>query len=111
MYQSLRKRPPRVLFRIAVEETESWFLADPEAIKRAFPRARLKRLPKGPPDAVVGAWERLAETLGKSRASGAPAEKRSWAEAISPHLDLDAPESPSLRALIRGIAGFLEASG
>ena len=28
LYDELESKPPSVLFRIAVEETESWFLAD-----------------------------------------------------------------------------------
>lgn len=47
LWQSLEPRPPVVLFRIAVQETESWFLADPTAIKTAYPRARLSRVPAG----------------------------------------------------------------
>lgn len=107
MYRSLKKRPPNVLFRIAVEETESWFLADADAIRKAYPRARMTELPKGPPDAVIGAWERLAKVLRKSTKDGSPVEKRRWAEAISRHLDLWNPRSPSLRALVQGLARYL----
>jgi hypothetical protein len=46
LYRKLEQRPACVLFRIAVEETESWFLADKNAIQAAFPHANLKKLPK-----------------------------------------------------------------
>ncbi|MDL2322316.1 DUF4276 family protein [Desulfosarcina sp. OttesenSCG-928-B08] len=33
-------RQPRVLFRIAIEELETWLLADQTAIKKVYPDAR-----------------------------------------------------------------------
>lgn len=107
LYTSLPKRPQCVLFRIAVEETESWFLADANAIRVAYPRARLARLPE--PDEVVGAWERLAEVLGKRPDDCDGSDKREWAEQIAPLLDLQNPRSPSLQAFIEGIEGLLQA--
>lgn len=97
MLQKLPK-PPRVLFCIAVEETESWFIADTNAIKKAYPNSNIGGLKKIKADAICGAWERLAEaiqTKGK--------DKTAWAEAISPHLNLDTPPSPSFQKLIDGI--------
>jgi Domain of unknown function (DUF4276) len=35
---------PVVLFRIAIEETEAFYLGDPQAIKKAFPQANLRKL-------------------------------------------------------------------
>jgi Domain of unknown function (DUF4276) len=108
MLRQLRESPgiklPRVLFRLAIEETESWFIADHGAVQKAFPRAKIASLKKIQPDAVLGAWEKLAEALGenpKRQKSGA--DKKLWAEKISPHLDLDNPPSPSLRKLLEGI--------
>jgi Domain of unknown function (DUF4276) len=104
---SLTPSPPKTLIRIAVEEIESWFLADEEAISRAFPRAKLSRLPGGPPDRVFGAWEALARVLDKDPTMVTGKEKATWAEAISRHLDLDEPRSPSLRAFIAGTRALL----
>ena len=99
------KRPPNVLFRLAIEETESWFIADPAAIKLAYPKANIKNLPKTP-DEIVGAWELLAKAIGtKVAVSGR--DKHAWAEKISPHLNLDQVASPSLRKLIAGISQHL----
>ncbi len=89
---------PRVLFRIAIEETESWFIADTVAIKKAFPRSNIANLKKIKPDAICGAWERLSEAI-----HAKVPDKTTWAEKIAPHLDLDAPRSPSLRKLVEGI--------
>lgn len=89
---------PRVLFAIAVEETESWFIADTDAIKKAYPDANLLALKKISPDAVCGAWERLSESI---HARGK--DKTTWAEKIAPHLNLINPNSPSLKRTIEGI--------
>lgn len=103
MLAALSQRPPRVLFRLAIEETESWFLADPDAIAAAYPGAKIRLIQKIEPDAVIGAWERLAECLGK-KGQPAPKDKYSWAERIAPRMNLDHPRSPSLRKLLEGIA-------
>lgn len=103
MLAKLPARPARVLFRLAIEETESWFIADPSAVKRAFPRANVAALKKLQPDAIVGAWERLAEVIGVS-AKSSGTDKLRWATQICPHLDLDQPVSPSLGKLISGVA-------
>jgi len=102
MLAQLPKRPLNVLFRLAIEETESWFIADPTAIKKAFPKAKLGKLPETP-DAIVGAWEKLAEALGVDRNTVTGPDKYKWAEMIAPHLNLDSPRSPSFRKLIDGI--------
>lgn len=106
MLAQLRSRPARVLFRLAVEETESWFIADTAAVQKAFPKAKVAPLKKLAPDAVVGAWERLAESIGSTGSSGT--DKRRWAQQICPYLDFDKPRSPSLGKLISGVARELQ---
>lgn len=108
MLSKLPERPSRVLFRIAIEETESWFIADPAAILKAFPKAKVATLKKIKPDEVVGAWGKLAEAIGSTGSSGT--DKRRWAEKICPHLNLENPASPSLQKLISGIARELKAN-
>ncbi|MEW5773198.1 MAG: DUF4276 family protein [Thermodesulfobacteriota bacterium] len=109
MYAGLDAKPEIVLFRIAVEETESWLIADPEAVRQAFPQADVDRLRSIAPDAVVGAWERLAESLGRDpRIANTKRKKKTWAERIAPHLNLDAPVSPSLEAFISGVSRCLD---
>ena len=110
MLAKLPRRPARVLFRLAIEETESWFVADPSAVKAAFPKANVAALKKIQPDAIVGAWERLAEAIRMPAHSSSP-DKLRWAAQICPHLDLDAPASPSLGKLISGVARELQADG
>ena len=96
-------KPPRTLFCIAVEETESWFIADTNAVKKAYPKSKIAAIKKISPDAICGAWEKLAEAI---QATGK--DKVAWAEKISPHLDLDDPRSPSFLALLQGIDNELK---
>lgn len=92
------------MFRLAIEETESWFLADKAAIRKAFPAAKLPIINNIPLDARVGAWEKLAECLGRKSAEITGSDKIYWAEQISPHLNFTNPASPSLGKLISGLA-------
>jgi hypothetical protein len=52
---ALPGKQPNVLFRLAIEETESWFIADFDALAEAFPERRLSKLKqmKIAPDAIV----------------------------------------------------------
>ncbi len=100
---------PNVLFCIAVEETESWFIADIEAIARAYPKGLKKHILRNiEPDTVVGAWEKLALALGVDPKKVSGSTKYEWATRISPHLNLDAPKSPSFGRLIADLAIFSE---
>ena len=103
----LTPRPRCLLIRIAVEETESWFLADANAIKKAYPKAKLNKLPNTPPDSKIGAWENLAKTLGKKPQDCTGQDKYEWSTRISPELNLDSPQSPSLLAFINGVDKLL----
>lgn len=96
-------RPNEVLFRIAVEEIESWFIADTAAVLQAFPAANIPALAAIPVDAVVGAWEELAKALGLNPDNCTGADKEDWAREISPFLQLQGPPSPTFQAFIRGL--------
>jgi Domain of unknown function (DUF4276) len=99
---------PNVLFRLAIEETESWFIADINAIQKAYPGRLKKNILKNiQPDQVIGAWEKLALALGLDPKMVAGATKFEWAKKIAPHLDLDNPNSPSFRKLIEGISNLV----
>jgi hypothetical protein len=104
MLAELSRRPKRVLFRLAIEETESWFIADDAAVLRAYPKAKVQKLRTIKPDAIIGAWEALAEAIGINPKEVTGIDKYSWATAIATHLDLDRPNSPSLKNLIESIA-------
>lgn len=103
MLQSIPTRP-QVLFRLAIEETESWFIADLPALQAAYPTGLKKNVLKGiKPDAIVGAWEKLALALGIDPQGISPTSKYEWATKIAPHLDFDNPPSPSLGKLVVGL--------
>ncbi|HWR57999.1 MAG TPA: DUF4276 family protein [Thermodesulfovibrionales bacterium] len=103
LYERLDKKPRCILLRVAVEETESWFIADTNAIRSAYHRAKVSRLENIAPDSVVAAWERLAEVLGRKPQDCDGGVKQEWATKISPFLDLEQPRSPSLKAFVNGI--------
>ncbi|MBM4397560.1 MAG: hypothetical protein FJ087_17970 [Deltaproteobacteria bacterium] len=94
---------PIALFRIAVEETEAFYLGDPGAIRRAFPGSRLHKLRDYVQDSACGTWEKFRDVI------AAPTEdKVAWAEIIAPHLGTEwqghrANRSPSFRSLCTGL--------
>ena len=59
-----RERPINVTVRIAMSELESWFLGDPAAVRRAYPKLQRRDLRiTGDVDALPQAWERLQRPL------------------------------------------------
>ena len=99
---------PFVLFRIAIEETEAFYLGDPQAIKKAFPQANLRKLRSYVQDSICGTWEIFRDIVG---ARGE--DKVRWAELMAPHLGVEwrgraANPSPSFRQFclaLRRLAG------
>lgn len=94
---------PTVLFRIAIEETEAFYLGDPAAIQRAFPQARLNRMKDYVQDSVCGTWELFREVIG-ARVD----DKVEWAERMAPWLGTawqggSANRSPSFRQFCRAL--------
>ena len=104
---------PRALFRIAIEELESWFLGDPDALRAAYPHANLTLMMNSyQQDSICGTWEVLADAVYaggakalRARGRRAPPgqEKCSWAKMIAPHMDINRNKSPSFRAFRDGL--------
>jgi Domain of unknown function (DUF4276) len=88
------KMPKRFELFFAIEEIESWLLADSDAVKKAFPTVNTRLIKAYVPDSVVGAAEYLGRCLGYS-GSISGADKHYWANEIAPHLDLVTSKSPS----------------
>ncbi len=107
MLNKLPSKPSKVMFRLAIEETESWFLADLTAVKAAFPKAAIQPLKAIAPDSIVGAWEKLAVSLGYDIKTVTGSDKYEWAQAIAPHMDFSANRSPSLKDLITGVDSYV----
>jgi hypothetical protein len=106
------------LFRLAIEETEAWYLDDRAALKRAYPRARMRALGHYVQDSVCGTRELVAEAvhpggLRSIQQAGWPLPgqiKHGWADRIAPLLDPEANRSPSFRKLRDGIRRMATAS-
>jgi hypothetical protein len=102
---------PLNLFRIAIEEIEAWYLGDPVAIEKAYPRVRAKFIAQYVQDSVCGTWELLADAVypgGRKAVQkvGWPLPgqiKHEWARQIGPHLSLDGNASPSFRKFCEGV--------
>lgn len=97
---------PTVLFRLAVEETEAFFLGDIGAVKRAFPKAKISKIRKDyVQDSICGTWEILRDAIGAPPDSE---DKVAWAKAIGQYLTLEwqganANKSPSFQAFCKGL--------
>jgi hypothetical protein len=106
---------PRVLFRLAIEETEAWLLGDRQAILAAFPLANVSILNSYIQDSICGTWEVLADALypggaRRLKSQGYPvagAEKMMWARRIGEHLNVEHNGSPSFRTFVNGIAALI----
>lgn len=92
-----------IKFCFAIEELESWFLADKEAILLAYPNADEIIHNKYVQDSICGTWEVLGAML-KSNIGTYPKrdrrvlmEKCVWAKKISPHMNIRSNRSPSFQ--------------
>jgi len=109
--------PRRTLFRLAIEEIESWYLGDREALRRAFPRIHDEKLSHYQQDSVCGTWEYLVDAL-YSREEARRFRnadfatvgelKRKWAIAIGPHMDPERNVSPSFGKLRDGLRRLVQ---
>lgn len=99
------------MFRLAIEETEAWYLGDQSALLRAYPRAKRNVLAGYLQDSACDTWELLADAVhpGGSAAikkAGWPLPgqiKHEWAERIAPLMIVDRNASPSFAKLRDGL--------
>jgi hypothetical protein len=104
--QKLCNPTPSVLFRIAIEETEAFFLGDSTAVKKAFPKAKVGKIKsKYVQDSICGTWEFLRDVIGDPEDSE---DKVAWAQAIGRHLTTawmgrKANKSASFRIFCKGL--------
>lgn len=98
---------PTVLFRIAIEETEAFYLGDLTAIKKAFPKAKTNKANSYVQDSICGTWELFRDIIGEESEN-----KVRWAKQIGPHLGIECKTNRSAsfrhfcKALLR-LAGEL----
>lgn len=94
---------PETRFCIAIEEGEAWLLGDLNAIRTAYPDTRDAALNSYTHDSICGTWEKLADAVYAGGAVALKAlgwtmigrEKSIWADAITPHMNIDENQSPS----------------
>jgi hypothetical protein len=96
---------PTALFRIAIEETEAFFLGDPHAVKKAFPHAKVGKIRKYKQDSICDTWELLRDVIGDPVGSE---DKVAWGQAIGRHLTAEwkgkkANKSPLFRIFCKGL--------
>lgn len=102
---------PAVLFRLAIEEIEAWYLGDLRAVEAAYPQVKKKVLSRYQQDSVCGTWEMLADAIhpGGSAAlekAGWPLPgqvKHEWASKIGPLMNVETNASPSFNKLRDGL--------
>jgi hypothetical protein len=102
-----------VVNRIVVEELESWFIGDPNALRRAFPKlppVSHKGIFARPDNQGGRAWEKLHRFLkahGIYRNSYPKIEAA--ARKIAPHIDVGRNRSPSFQQFCVGLEALLGA--
>ena len=102
---------PEALFRIAVEEMESWLLGDRIAIEAAYPKARSKPLDRYVQDSVCDTWETLADAIYPGGSAALKREgyprigqvKCAWAERIARFMDPGRNASKSFQVFREGL--------
>lgn len=106
---------PRTLFRLAIEEMESWYLGDRIALLAAYPRAKRNMLENYEQDSVCGTWELLADAtypggVASIKKAGWPLPgqvKHEFAKKIGPLMDPNRNTSPSFGKLREGLRRLL----
>ena len=99
------------MFRLAIEETEAWYLGDQIALLTAYPSARRQLLAAYVQDSICGTWERLTDIIhpGGLKAvqkAGWPMPgtlKHEWAHKIGPLMEPDRDVSPGFGKLRDGL--------
>lgn len=96
---------PTVLFRIAIEELEAFYLGDLAALAKAFPEHDREAARQYVPDSICG----TAELFGKIIDDGG-LNKVKWAEAMGPRVTTNPARSrsPSFKKLVSGLTEFVD---
>ncbi|MCX7927304.1 MAG: DUF4276 family protein [Candidatus Omnitrophica bacterium] len=88
----------QILNRIAIEELESWFLGDKNALIKTYPKLKPKIFNKSKfrnPDAIKDPWEELERILQKNGYYSQGLEKIQNARLISSNMDINNNASKS----------------
>lgn len=107
-------------FCIAIKEMEAWLLGDCEAIRKAYPQAKIQFYKKYEQDAICDTWEILAEMVYpkglsslRKKANGSYWEigkaKCEWADKIGQCMKLHENASPSYCNFINALERHISA--
>jgi hypothetical protein len=106
-----KKKPVQVLNRIVVEELESWFFGDIQALHRAYPKVSHtlhKRKKFRDPDAIKGGtWEALERELQRAGYHLSGLSKIKAARDIGPHMKPGDNRSASFQCFLRGLLNLI----
>lgn len=94
-----------VVVRVAIEETEAFYLGDLRAVEKAYPDADMGLARRYVPDSIVGTWETFGQVIGDDGEN-----KVAWAETMGEVVTTSAAatRSPSHRALMRALRRLLK---
>ena len=106
---------PNVFFRIAVEEIESWYLGDKDAITKAYTNANRELLNAYKYDSICDTWETLADIIEKGGRKALKKlsyqeigiKKSNWANQITPYLQISSNLSPSFQCFFRKLQDII----
>lgn len=102
-----RREDAQVVNRLAIEELESWFFGDWEAVRSAYPRVHVNLPAKRgyrDPDAITGGtWEALERVLQRAGYYRTGMPKVEVARNIAKHMDPERNRSRSFQQLRRAL--------
>lgn len=92
-----------IVTRIAIEELETWYFGDWEAVKTAYPK--ISKAPKAisKPDEIRNTWEKFESILKHHRYIATGLQKGKTAAEIGLHIDPKRSSSPSFKKLYSAI--------
>jgi Domain of unknown function (DUF4276) len=97
----------QVLTRLAIEELESWFIGDMEALTKAYPKVPLalgkKEKFRNPDEVQGGTWEQLERVLQRAGYYAGGMPKVEVARQVSSHMDPSRNSSHSFKVFRDGI--------
>lgn len=106
----IEDKSTEILVNHVMDKMQKWLLGDAEAIKKAYPNARMQCIKKYEQDAICETWEVLADMVYpkgvsklKKKSGDGYAEigkaKCEWADQIGRYLDLHNNQSPSYQCV------------
>lgn len=107
------KPQPRVIFRIAIEELEAWYLGDRDAVLKTYPSADCREFDSYNQDDQCGTWEKMADVVypggrhALKRARRDLDEKRVWAKNIVPNMKIENNKSKSFQVFVDGVRALV----